>query len=81
MEQKENSGAIFRNDKKGNEKAPDYRGNAVVNGKLMKISAWVNTPKNGGDKYLSLKFEEDVPKATNEQTSTILLTQSDDLPF
>jgi len=77
MEQKENSGALFRNDKKGNEKAPEYRGKALVNGQMVKISAWVNTPKSGGEKYLSLKFEEDVPKPAES-------TQSEpfnDLPF
>ena len=79
MEQKDQSGALFRNDKKGNDKAPDYKGKAVVNGTSVKISAWVNTPKSGGEKYLSLKFEDDVPKADAQVQSA--QDETNDLPF
>lgn len=37
METKNNTGAIFKNDKKTNEKQPDYRGKVNVNGKEMEI--------------------------------------------
>lgn len=60
MEQKNNSGALFKNAKKETEKHPDYTGKALVNGKEMQISAWINTSKNG-TKYMSLNFQE--PKA------------------
>jgi len=56
MENKPNSGAIFKNDKKGNDKAPDYRGKVNVNGKEMEVSLWVNEGKNG--KYFAAKFQE-----------------------
>jgi uncharacterized protein (DUF736 family) len=56
-EQKDNSGALFTNDKKGKEKAPDYKGKAFVDGVEKEISAWINTAKSGV-KYMSLTFQE-----------------------
>ena len=54
-EQKDGSGALFRNDKRGNERAPDYRGDANVNGELVEIAAWIKEGKNG--KFMSLSFK------------------------
>lgn len=56
MEKKDNSGALFTNDKREKETQPHYKGNAVINGKRMYISAWINSNENG--QYLSLKFNE-----------------------
>ena len=53
--QNDNSGALFRNDKQGVEKRPDYTGNCIVNGVSMRISAWVKTAQNGSQ-YMSLAF-------------------------
>jgi uncharacterized protein (DUF736 family) len=50
-------GVLFKNDKDGNEKRPDYRGSCVINNVDMNISAWIKTSKKSGDKYMSLKFE------------------------
>lgn len=50
-------GVLFKNDKDGNEKRPDYRGSCVINNVDMNISAWIKTSKKSGDKYMWLKFE------------------------
>ena len=60
-EQKDNSGSLFRNDKQGVEKRPDYTGKGKVNGAEVRISAWLKESKNGG-KYLSLSFQEPRPR-------------------
>ncbi len=52
-----NPGALFANDKEGNEKRPDYRGKLNINGVEYRLSGWVRTPKSGGKKFLSLKCE------------------------
>lgn len=59
-EQKDNQGALFKNEKK-KETHPDYRGQAVVNGKEVSISAWVKTSKKG-TKFMSLAFGEPYKK-------------------
>jgi uncharacterized protein (DUF736 family) len=51
-------GVLFRNDKGGHEKRPDYRGSAVINNVDYNISAWIKASKKTGDKFLSLTFQE-----------------------
>ena len=52
-----NRGVLFKNDKQGNDKRPDYRGSAVINNQDMNVSGWIKTSKKTGDKFMSLKFE------------------------
>jgi len=47
MENKTNTGAIFKNDKKTSDKQPDYKGKVNVNGKEMEVALWVKQGKNG----------------------------------
>ena len=56
-----NSGILFPNDKRGNEKAPDYTGKLNVGGTEYRLAAWINTGEKG--KYMSLKVSELEPKA------------------
>lgn len=51
------SGVLFKNDKEGNEKRPDYRGSAEIDRVQYWVSGWIREPKGGGDKFMSLKFE------------------------
>jgi len=48
-----NTGALFKNDDKGSEKYPDYRGSINVNGSEFWLSAWIKTSKRGA-KYMAL---------------------------
>jgi len=59
---KDNSGALFKEEEKKSDKHPDYKGNCLVNGKQMYIAAWINTSQ-GGKKYMSLSFSEPTQKA------------------
>lgn len=53
-EQKDMSGSVFANDKGDNDKRPDMKGSAKINGVEYWVSAW----KRNGDKgeWLSLSF-------------------------
>jgi uncharacterized protein (DUF736 family) len=57
----ENSGALFKNDDKSNERHPDYKGSLNVNGVDFWISSWLKTSKAGA-KYMSLSV---TPKNEN----------------
>ena len=46
-------GVLFKNDKEGNEKRPDYKGSINVGGVDYWLSAWIRTSK-AGSKYMSL---------------------------
>ena len=50
-------GVLFKNDKGGNDKRPDYRGSCVIDNVDYNISGWIKASKKSGDKYMSLKIE------------------------
>jgi hypothetical protein len=49
-------GALFRNEDKGEERHPDYRGSINVGGTEYWLSAWIRTSKKG-TKYMSLSIK------------------------
>ena len=55
MEQKNNTGAIFKNDYKKTEQHPDYKGKAMIDNKAKDVAVWLNESQNG-KKYFSIKF-------------------------
>ena len=46
MEKKDNSGVLFKNDKKESGNQPDYKGNITVNGVEYWLSAWIKEGKS-----------------------------------
>jgi len=87
MEQKNNTGAIFKNDNKKAENHPDYKGKVLVNGKDMEIALWLNTSAKGVT-YFSAIFSEPFVKGEPQITNTlkqVIIHESnfdnDDLPF
>ena len=63
-EQKDNSGALFRNDRKNKDTDPDYKGQAVVGGQEFWLAAWINTAQKSGQKYMAIKLN---PKDEQDQ--------------
>ena len=82
MEQKDNTGALFKVEEVKSDKHPVYTGNCLVNGKNMNISAWINTAKTSGKQYMSLKFDEFKAKGDYPSyTSTATAVQEEEVPF
>ena len=79
METKNNSGAIFKNNKT-KETQPDYRGKVKVNDKEMEISLWFKESQTG-TKYFSASFQEPFVKPTTTEPNVKINNISDDLPF
>lgn len=88
-QRKDNTGAIFKNDRKESDSHPDYKGQAMIDGSEYWISVWFNKSK-AGNKYMSVKFnpkdlvQSNGIKATIEQSiNQQLPTQEfeDDIPF
>ena len=87
MEQKNNTGAIFKNDYKKTEAQPDYKGKALIDGKEKEIALWINESKNG-KKYFSAAFsapyQAEVEQGgidADNKAKEAMRSQSDDLPF
>lgn len=69
FEQRNNSGALFKNNRKEKETHPDYQGECTVGGVKYRISAWLKDGKKG--KFMSMAFKE-----TGDSQAT-----TDDIPF
>ncbi len=70
-EQREGSGALFKNDKDGTESRPDYKGDIRIGGKEYWLSSWIKEGKNG--KFMSIqataKDQKAAPVKQGVQTS------------
>lgn len=55
--QKDNTGKLFVNNRKEKETHADRNGTALIDGVEYYMDAWINEPKGGGEKYLSIKFK------------------------
>ncbi len=55
---KVNQGTAFRNDKKYNDKSPDFRGEANVAGVEYNVSIWSNAPQGDKKGFFNIKFTQ-----------------------
>ena len=76
-EQRDNSGSLFKNDKRTDEKNPHYKGSAMVNGEEFWLSAWMKEGKSGV-KFMSLALK---PKDEGAATSKKEADDEDGMPF
>ena len=73
------SGALFKKKHRNSENSPHYTGECEIEGKVYWISAWVKTPRSGGDKFMSLAFtEKDAPQ---NSAPAPVDDFDDDIPF
>ena len=71
FEQRDNSGSIFRNDKKTQEMQPDGTGSAMIDGVEYWVSSW-NKTSSTGNSFRSLSFtkKEQQPKQVAPKKAT-----------
>jgi uncharacterized protein (DUF736 family) len=83
-EQKDGQGSLFKNKRKETESHPDYNGSVTINGVEHWLSAWIKTPKSGGEKYMSLsigKPKEQRQAAPKSEPVSQGTPFDDDIPF
>lgn len=74
------TGVLFKNDKGDNEKRPDYKGSAEIEGVQYWVSAWIKEGAKG--KFMSMKYErkEQQAQATPAQQQAVP-SYDKDVPF
>jgi hypothetical protein len=78
FEKRDMSGALFRNNKKGNEKAPNSRGYVIIAGVEYELSGWTReSDKAGRWVSLAVKCKDDAPASGNGKQQDF----DDDIPF
>ena len=77
-EQRDMSGALFREREKRSDKSPDYRGRITVAGITYKLSGWVW--EKDGRKYLSLAVSE-MQERRERTDSRPAAGAEEDIPF
>jgi len=79
-QQRDNSGNLFKNQSKKSDNAPDYSGGAVIQGKPLRISAWIKDGKNG--EFMSLAFSpKDQQNGNQQQRQASKPPVDEDTPF
>ena len=79
MEQKrDNSGVLFKNDKKEQEKHPDYKGSIMVDGTEYWLSAWIKDGKSGKFMGLAVSPKDAQPPASKPMPKNL---DDDLIPF
>jgi hypothetical protein len=75
---RDNSGVLFKNDKKDNERAPEYKGNIMVDGNEYWISAWIKEGKTGKFMGLAVSPRDAQPPASKPLPKNL---DDDSIPF
>jgi len=78
-EQRDNSGSLFKNDRKEKDTHADYRGDGMVNGQLVWINSWVKTASNGKP-FMSMTFQAKEQQAA-KPVAKAAPELDDDMPF
>ena len=81
FEQKDNTFTLFNNDKKGNDKAPDYKGKGLINGEEVKIAVWKRTGKTGVEYLSGLIEKNEKPAEAPATEKPIEEATADEIPF
>ena len=64
FQQRDNSGALFANDKRENDRQPTHTGQCVIDGKPYFMDAWVKEGRDGKRRFFSIAFK---PKLARDQ--------------
>ena len=80
-EVRDNSGVLFKNDKKVNDSHPDYKGSIMVAGVEYWLSSWIKEGKNGKFMGLALMPKDESRAPAKASPAGGMADMDDDIPF
>ena len=78
--QKDNTGTLFRNDRKENDNHPNAKGTALIDGVEYEVAAWTKQGNKGPFQSLSFK-RKDAPRQERRKDDVKPLTRQDEEEF
>ena len=79
--QRNNSGVLFKSDRKQKPNHPDYRGSIVVDGNNYWISGWIKEGKNGKFMGLAVSPKEEQAAQPTSKPKGKIEDMDDQIPF
>lgn len=80
-EQRDNTGSLFKNDKKETANHPDYKGSCLIDGVDYWMDAWIKPTKDGAGRWMSFSFKQKEKRAKQEPRRESSRSRDDDVPF
>jgi uncharacterized protein (DUF736 family) len=80
FEQRDNSGSLFKNEKKEQENHPDYNGTCMVDGEMYYMNAWLKKSQSGKT-FMSFAFKPKEEKQEDRKPAPQRRGGGDDAPF
>jgi hypothetical protein len=80
-EQKDNSGTLFKNDKREKDSHPHAKGSAIIDGVEYWVSAWTKDGSKGKFQSLSFKRKEQRQPERQQQARPEPRELDDEIPF
>ncbi len=77
----DNSGILFKNERRTQDNHPEYTGSVTIDGKEMWLSAWVKQGAKGKFFSLAFKLKDAKKPAASTNPNPPAETSDDDVPF